>query len=229
MDAVVKVGGSLAEEPERVIALCSKLSALGKTYGLVVVPGGGRFADAVRDSDQRFKLSSGVSHRMAILGIDQFGMLLAQIMPNSCATYSLEDARELAETEATPIFLPSRLLSREDPLTNSWDVTSDSIAAYVAGRLQAAKLVLVTDVDGIFTNDPKTNDDAALIEQMSSEELLKLNKRTSVDVFLAKLLLESPVDCYVVNGKYPERVEAVLAGQQTTCTLISAGTDKHTL
>lgn len=225
MDAVVKVGGSLAEEPEQLIALCTKLSALAKNYGLVVVPGGGRFADVVRDSDERFNLSSEVSHRMAILSMDQFGMLLAQITPNSCATYSLEDARQLAETEAVPIFLPSWLLFMEDPLKNSWDVTSDSIAAYVAGRLQAAKLVLVTDVDGVFTEDPKTNKDAVLMEHMSPEELLKLNKRTSVDAFLARLIAKPLVDCYVVNGNYPERVEAVLGGEQATCTLISAGTD----
>ena len=221
MDAVVKVGGSLAEEPEQLIALCAKLSKLAEKYELVVVPGGGRFADAVRDSDEQFNLSSGVSHRMAILGMDQFGMLLAQITPNSCATYLLDDARKLAETEAVPIFLPSRLMFTEDPLKNSWDVTSDSIASYVAGRLQAAKLVLVTDVDGIFTEDP-ARETAVLIERLSPEELLKFDKRTSVDRFLAKLLLEAPVDCYVVNGKYPERVEAVLEGQQCTCTLISA-------
>jgi 5-(aminomethyl)-3-furanmethanol phosphate kinase len=225
VDAVVKVGGSLAEEPERLIALCGKLSELAAKYGLVVVPGGGRFADAVRDSDRRFSLSSELSHRMAILGMDQFGMLLAQIMPNSCATYTLEDVRQLAETEAVPVFLPSRLMFKEDPLKNSWDVTSDSIAAYVAGRLHAAKLVLVTDVDGVFTEDPKMSEDAVLLERLSAAELLKLNKRTSVDRFLARLLVETHFDCYVVNGNYPERVEAVLAGAQATCTVVSAGTD----
>jgi aspartokinase-like uncharacterized kinase len=221
VDAVVKVGGSLAENPEVLIDLCAKLSLIAKKYCLVVVPGGGRFADVVRDSDEQFNLSSSVSHRMAILGMDQFGMLLAQITPNSCATYLLSDAKQLSETEAVPIFLPSRLLFKEDPLRNSWDVTSDSIAAYVAGRLQAAKLVLVTDVDGIFTEDPD-REAAVLIERLSPEELLKFDKRTSVDRFLAKMLLEAPVDCYVVNGKHPDRVEAVLEGQQVTCTLISA-------
>ncbi len=39
MDAVVKVGGSLAENPEVLIGLCAKLSLLAKKYGLVVVPG----------------------------------------------------------------------------------------------------------------------------------------------------------------------------------------------
>jgi aspartokinase-like uncharacterized kinase len=225
MDAVIKIGGSLAEEPERLRALCTKLSEFAKKFAIVVVPGGGRFADVVRDFDQRFTLSSGISHRMAILGMDQFGLLLSQIIPDSCATYLLNDAKQLSEIRVVPIFLPSRLMFKEDPLENSWDVTSDSIAAYVAGRLRVAKVLLVTDVDGIFTKDPKKHSGATLIEQLSAEDLLKLNKRTSVDRYLPKLLLESQIDCYVVNGKHPERIEAILAGQQATCTLIAARTE----
>jgi len=225
MDAVIKVGGSLAEEPERLRALCTQLSEFAKKYAIIVVPGGGRFADVVRDFDQRFTLSSGISHRMAILGMDQFGLLLSQIIPDSCATYLLNDARQLSEIRVVPIFLPSRLMFQEAPLENSWDVTSDSIAAYVAGRLHVAKAILVTDVDGIFTKDPRKHSDATLIEQLSAEELLKFNQRTSVDRYLPKLLLDVQVDCYVVNGKRPERIEAVLAGQRATCTLIAARTE----
>jgi len=225
MDAVIKIGGSLAEDPERLRALCAKLSEFAKKYAIVVVPGGGRFADVVRDFDKRFTLSGEIAHRMAVLGMDQFGLLLSQIIPNSCATYLLSDAKQLSEIGVVPIFLPSRLMFREDALENSWDVTSDSIAAYVASRLRAAKVILVTDVDGIFTEDPKKHADATLIERLSAEELLKLKQRTSVDRYLPKLLLESPIDCYVVNGKHPERIEAILAGQQATCTLIVARTE----
>jgi len=225
MDAVIKIGGSLAEDPERLRALCTKLSEFAKKYAIIVVPGGGRFADVVRDFDKRFTLSSGISHRMAILGMDQFGLLLSHIIPNSCATYLLSDAKQLSEIKVVPIFLPSRLMFKEDPLENSWNVTSDSIAAYVASRLHAAKVLLVTDVDGIFTKDPRKHADAVLIERLSAEELLKLNKRTSVDRYLPKLLLDVQVDCYVVNGKYLERIEAILAGQQVTCTLIAARTE----
>jgi len=224
MDAVIKVGGSLAEDPERLRDLCANLSDFAKKHTIVVMPGGGRFADVVRDFDQRFNLSSGIAHRMAILGMDQFGLLLSQIIPNSCATYLLDDARQLSETGVAPIFLASRLIFKEDPLENSWDVTSDSIAAYVASRLQAAKVLLVTDVDGIFTKDPKKHEDAPLIERLSAEELLKFNTRTSVDRFLAKLLSEAPIDCYVVNGNHPERIEAILAGQRAICTFIPART-----
>jgi aspartokinase-like uncharacterized kinase len=220
VDAVIKIGGSLAEDPERLKALCHKLSELTKKYAIIVVPGGGRFADVVRDFDQRFGLSSGVSHRMAILGMDQFGLLLSGVMPNSRVFRQFDDVKEPFEAEIVSIFLPSRLMFEEDPLVNSWDVTSDSIATYIAGRLLARKVILVTDVDGIFTNDPKKHSDATLIERMPAKKLLLMNHRTSVDNFLPKLLLETQIECFVVNGKYPARIEAILAGQRTTCTVI---------
>ncbi len=224
MDAVIKIGGSLAENPERLRALCRKLGELAKKYKIIVVPGGGRFADAVREYDQRFNLANGISHRMAILGMDQFGLLLSNITPNSRVFRQLENAKEISEAEIVPIFLPSHWMFKEDPLEISWDVTSDSIAASVAARVHAEKGVLVTDVDGVFTSDPKKDSDAKLIERLSAEKLLTLRQRTSVDRYLPKLLLKSQIDCYVVNGNYPDRVEAVLAGQQTTCTFVSAGT-----
>ena len=224
MDAVIKIGGSLAEDPERLRALCRKLSDLSKNYAFIVVPGGGRFADVVRDCDQQFNLPNAVSHRMAILAMDQFGLLLSQIIPDSSATYSLDEAKQLANRGIVPVFLASQLMFKEEPLDNSWDVTSDSIAAYVAGRVSAKKLVLATDVDGVFTSDPKKHSDAKLIERLSAEELQELKQRTSVDRFLPKLLLEIGIDCYVVNGKRPNRVGAVMSGQLATCTFVSART-----
>jgi len=124
-----------------------------------------------------------------------------------------------------PIFLPSRLMFQDDPLEHSWDVTSDSIAAYIASRLNTDKVILVTDVDGIFTSDPKKYSDAKLIKKLSTKKLLKLAQRTSVDKFLPKLLLNTQIDCYVVNGAYPERIEAILAGQHTICTLVKSRTE----
>lgn len=222
MDAVVKIGGSLAEDPAQLRALCRKLCELAKKYTFIVVPGGGSFADVVRDFDRRITLSNDISHRMAVLAMDQFGLVLSDFVPDSRVIHRLEDVEDFSEDLNTLIFLPSQLMFQENPLENSWDVTSDSIAAYVAGRVKSGKLVLVTDVDGVFTSDPKTFSDAVLIGHLSAEELLGLKQRTSVDRFLPKLLLDAGFDCYVVNGKYPDRIEAVLAGQQATCTIISS-------
>jgi hypothetical protein len=222
MDAVIKIGGSLAENPATLKTLCNRLSEIAKKHSVTVVPGGGKFTDAVREFDQRYALSADAAHRMAILGMDQFGLLLSQIIPNSCATYSLNAAKQLSKRKAVPILLPSRLMFKENPLEASWDVTSDSIAAYVASRLKADKVILVTDVDGVFKSDPKKDSVTKLISKLSTRELLAFAQRTSVDRFLPKLLQKTRLDCYIVNGAYPERIDAILAGQSTVCTLIKA-------
>jgi aspartokinase-like uncharacterized kinase len=217
---IVKVGGSLAFYPEKLKALCLKLSEISKKHRIIVVPGGGKFADVVRCMDQVFSLSCNVSHRMAILGMDQYGLLLSDLMPNSATVNKLEEIKCFLNSDGLPVFLPSTLLLSEDPLANSWDVTSDSIAVYIACRLQASKVLLVTDVDGVYKSDPKTHSEAKLIENISATDLLAMNERTSVDKALPKLLLQSPISCFVINGLFPARVEAVLGGQNAVCTLI---------
>jgi 5-(aminomethyl)-3-furanmethanol phosphate kinase len=94
--------------------------------------------------------------------------------------------------------------------------------AYLASRLRARKLILVTDVDGVFDNDPKEEDAAKLIKRLSAKRLLELNMRTSVDLYLPKLLLKAQMNCYVVNGRYPDRIKAILAEHLATCTFIFA-------
>ena len=222
MDAVIKVGGSLGENLSVLKTLCNRLSELSKKFSVIVVPGGGKFADVVREFDQKYALSPAVAHRMAILGMDQFGLMLSQVIPSSCATYSLRDAKRLSEGKAMPIFLPSQMMLQEGPLEPSWDVTSDAIAAYVTSQLNVHKLILVTDVDGIFTSNPQKHSNTQLIPKLSVSKLLTFAQRTSVDKYLPKLLLKARLDCYVVNGAYPERVDAILTGQNTVCTLIKA-------
>ena len=221
-ETVIKVGGSIAEYPEKLRALCAKLSVVSKQHRIVVVPGGGEFADVARSMDERFSLSCGVSHRMAILGMDQYGLLLSDLIANSVLVSKLEEVKKFLDPNMLPVFLPSNSMLRANPLENSWDVTSDSIALCIAHRLDIGRVVLVTDVDGIYDHDPKRNRDAKLIKQLSAKELLAMNKRTSVDTALPKLLSKMPIDCFVVNGLFPERLESVLDNQDTIYTLIKS-------
>jgi aspartokinase-like uncharacterized kinase len=217
---VVKVGGSLSAYPKKLRSLCIKISEISKKQKLIVIPGGGEFADVVRCLDKSFHLSASTSHKMAILGMDQYGMLLSDLIPGSISTNTLEEIKRIIDLNKIPIFLPSNLLLQEDPLENSWAVTSDSIAVYIAGRLQVAKVILVTDVDGIFSNDPKKFSEAKLIKELSVNDLLAIDKRTSVDKALPKLLLKTPIDCFVVNGLFPERIKSIMTGQNSIFTLI---------
>jgi len=220
MEAVLKVGGSLAENPNSLAKLCRKLAILAKEYRIVIVPGGGEFADTVRKLDKTYGFSDVVAHKMAVLAMDQYGLFLSDITPNSYISHTLEEISNPVK-DKVPIFLPSQLMFREDPLKNSWDVTSDTIAAYIADKLHTKKLVLVTDVNGVFYQDPKKALDTKLVEELSAEELLGWNRRTSVDKTLPKMILETKLDCYVVNGKYPERIRLILENKKTICTHVT--------
>jgi 5-(aminomethyl)-3-furanmethanol phosphate kinase len=215
---VVKVGGSLALYPDKLRALCNQLSASSKSHRLFIVPGGGEFADVVRNLDKRYSLSDVAAHRMAILGMDQYGFMLADLIPNGVTITALEQAESLWGSGKLPILLPSNLMFKADGLENSWNVTSDSIAMYMANQLYATKLVLITDVDGVYIKDPKKFGDAQFLPRTSAKELLALGNRTSVDKALPKLLSASPMTCFVVNGLFAERVQAVLDDELTVCT-----------
>jgi len=222
VEAVIKVGGSIAEHPEALKTLCKKLSEIAKKHRLLIVPGGGEFADVVRGIEKRFVTSAFVSHKMAVLAMDQFGLLLSELIPKAIAIASLEKAKDYWKSETTPVFLPSKMMFREEPLEASWDVTSDSIAAFVALRVKADMAILAKDVDGIFSGDPKKNADAKLIKEISASALSKMRGETGVDRYLPRLLRDKGLDCYVVNGLYPERILQVLDDEETMSTLIAS-------
>jgi len=217
---MLKVGGSLALYPQKLRDLCQILSETSKKCPVILLPGGGEFADTVRALDARFSLSCKASHRMSILGQDQYGLLLKDLIPNSVEVYTFEAAQRVLDSKKLPIFFPSKLFLDEDPLKNSWDVTSDSIAAYLACRMNIHKVLFITDVDGICTENPKSQANTRLLKEITVQELMARKERTSVDKFLPTLLLTHPLECFVVNGLFPERVVALLADKEAISTEI---------
>lgn len=221
MEAVIKMGGSLAGYPVDLRKTCQILATIVQKHRVLVVPGGGKFADVVRRFDQIYNISNTISHKMAILAMDQFGLLLSHITPNSYTSYSLRGERK-GMTKMLPILLPSKIIFRNNPLEHSWNVTSDTISAYIADLLRIRTLILATDVDGIFTEDPKRSNNAKLIREMSAKKMLAWKTATSTDKTLPKILLKTKIDCYVVNGRYPDRIRAILENEKSIFTHITA-------
>jgi (4-(4-[2-(gamma-L-glutamylamino)ethyl]phenoxymethyl)furan-2-yl)methanamine synthase len=137
---VVKVGGSLLAHED---ALRAVLGVIDRTAGALVVPGGGPFADAVRDADRRLGLGDTAAHWMAVMAMDQYAELLVARLSRGERVTSVLEARAAVAAGRVPVLAPSRWLREADPLPHSWDVTSDSIAAWVAGQVGASTLVLV--------------------------------------------------------------------------------------
>jgi probable H4MPT-linked C1 transfer pathway protein len=143
LDLVVKLGGGVLAHPGPFTATLEAIGAAADVRRLVVVPGGGPFADVVRALDARLGLDDTAAHWMAVLAMDQYAHLVAARLSRGVVVHEPEAALTAAATGRVPVFAPYQWLRHRDPLPHSWDVTSDSIAAWLAGQLEVARLLLV--------------------------------------------------------------------------------------
>jgi 5-(aminomethyl)-3-furanmethanol phosphate kinase len=143
VDVVVKIGGSLLQRVEEFDRVLGVVAELGRARRLLIVPGGGPFADAVRAVDARVRLSDDTAHWMAILAMDQHAHLIAERLVDSALVTSATEIAHVQSSGRTPVLAPYRWLREVDPLPHSWDVTSDSIAAWCAHAVGASQLVLI--------------------------------------------------------------------------------------
>jgi aspartokinase-like uncharacterized kinase len=144
---VVKIGGGLLGVAGALDAVCVATAARGRREPIVVVPGGGPFADTVRELDRRIGLSPHASHWMALLAMDQYAHLLAERIEGAVLVDQSAGIVATLAAGRIPVVAPSRWLRAADVLPHSWDVTSDSVAAFVAGALDASRLLLVKPGD----------------------------------------------------------------------------------
>jgi 5-(aminomethyl)-3-furanmethanol phosphate kinase len=143
VDIVVKVGGGLLASPGHLDAVLAELASAASTRRLLVIPGGGPFADAVREVDRELALSDEAAHWMAVLAMDQYAhLLVSRLRTGGIVSDAAAIAAQLDQGRL-PVLAPFRWLRDADPLPHSWDVTSDSIAAWFAGEVGARRLVLV--------------------------------------------------------------------------------------
>ncbi len=142
---VVKLGGSLAGDPS--LAHWLRELARNRSARFVAVPGGGPFADAVRTAQSRWQFSDEVAHVMAVGAMDQFGLMLCGIEAASIPCSTLRQIEEAQAGGRLPVWLPGALMSVDRDLARNWDVTSDTIAAWLANALGAVGLLLVKSCD----------------------------------------------------------------------------------
>lgn len=209
IDAVVKIGGRLGRG-KHLQALCEQLGALGCRYRLLVVPGGGVFADKVRQYGARFELGATTEHWMAILAMDQYGYLVADLIPRSAVVRSIAAAQRPIDTGSVAVLLPFDLVRRADALPHSWAVTSDSIAAWVAGLVEAPTLVLLKDRIGFHS--PVEGMDPSSSGSLTLDQLAVWQ---GVDGHLAHVLQEARFDLWVLNGEQPGQLAELLESGST--------------
>lgn len=138
---IVKLGGSLA----KAATLRGWLACIARHGGgrVVLVPGGGVFADAVRAAQAPYGFSDEAADRMAILAMEQYAVMLADLEPGLRLARSEAEIRAALAANGVALWQPCAMLEAAAGLTASWEVTSDSLAAWLARRLGAGQLLLV--------------------------------------------------------------------------------------
>ena len=218
MRVIIKIGGSLIEEAPGLVdrlvkefgSGCPKIPDEGYSserlpFSVLIVPGGGIFADAVRKTDESFSLSADAAHWMAILGMEQYA---CYIQNKSCAV-AIDSIAGLPQ--GVSLLFPYRLLRDKDPLPHTWNVTSDTIAAWVA-KQTGAVLIKATDVDGIFRN-------GKLVREISAASCIR-NRASCIDFALPEFLLKNRMECLIVNGKFSDRVIQAVYGKPVLSTVV---------
>jgi len=106
-------------------------------------------------------------------------------------------------------------------------MTTDAVAAMVGERMKADLLVKASNVDGVFTKDPKKHSDAKKIDELGFDDLSRLfeeNKHKAgihqiLDPEAVKILKKRRMRMVVVNGFKPENVLLAVKGEKIGTTI----------
>ncbi|MFX0145067.1 MAG: hypothetical protein ACFE9C_13450 [Candidatus Hodarchaeota archaeon] len=207
-----KIGGSILEDHENLNSTIFQLSHLfekEKVQKIIIIPGGGSFANFIRKVYNELKFTDELAHWMGIISMNYNGLELNKKFPN---LELIEDIDELKKKDKIfGLFLPFQFLQENDRLPHTWEVTSDSITLFVAENLGLNRCFLIKDTDGIMDKENQ------VIKEISIEILKKMKEShrlaefdpkfdnlkeitRPVDPYLMSLIEEFKIRCIILNG-----------------------------
>lgn len=195
---VVKLGGSLAEDPLLVDWL-EQLTDLGGGR-VIIVPGGGNFAEAARRAQTLWHFDDLSGHNMAVLGMGQFAFMLNGLHPEIEMCANEQDMIATMHRGRVAVWMPLNLLRQNRDELTSWSVTSDSLALWLAERLNAERVILVKSCQIPLFEDWQELADQGIVDRAFPElarrsgNLVSLLERTELGAMRA-MLLDAHVPC----------------------------------
>lgn len=179
---IIKLGGSFAFSAD----LGEWIAAIAGCAGrAVLVPGGGPFADVVRAAQAQMGFGDRAAHRMALLAMEQYGCAIQSLHRALLPADSLDSIRRGLADGRVPVWLPTKMALDAGEIPQSWEVTSDSLAAWLAGKIGAERLLLIKRVDPACATMPAAD----------------LAARGVVDKAFANFLAASGVRAFMVGPK----------------------------
>lgn len=213
---VLKIGGSLLGYPEKLRLLCNSLIDISKDFNLLIVPGGGVFAQTVREMYTKFSIPEDIAHKMAVLAMNQYGLFLQSLFGDfSNIVEEINEIDNCFKDKSIAIFQVSKMMNLDNHLPKVWEVTSDSIAAYISQNVGAKNLILIKVIDNLTELGS-----GKLLSQVNVNMLNSGVKKGDIDDYIKNILEPTKIQCFIVNGRFPDRVNKILRGDKTVSTEI---------
>jgi hypothetical protein len=210
---VIKIGGSFInteniQKLKEIVKIIENKAAEEESIKFIIVNGGGKAADLVRQFDSTCKLAAKNSHFAAISAVELNAFLISDFF-KEFSFFS----QKLKLHSKINIFLPLAYYKNFDPLPNSWQVTSDTMALETAERVNAEKLIILKQKELVN-------------HQFNSEKAEKLSESGLIDDYFPILFeevkrnLAGKMEAVIINANYPQRIKNYLINKNTKLTKI---------
>jgi isopentenyl phosphate kinase len=261
---LVKLGGSVITEKAmpltpNIVAIRRLANEIAESQvrKLLIVHGGGSFGHPLA---QQYAIQEGFTDPSQLIGINKTHHAMLQlnkivvetlihhnipafpVVPASCMiskngrinVFATDTLRTLLEMDIVPVLFGDIVLDTEKGFTI---ISGDQIIAASATRLSANRIIMAVDVDGLYTEDPKTDASAEPLRRLTPQGLrtfinnhaCKIEDAKVSDVTggmlgkIAELLpaVEAGIPTLIVNAKKDNNLRMVLASNETSGTLIA--------
>ena len=145
MQWVIKLGGSLYNS--KFLTKWLEIIQSHNAQKIIIVPGGGPFADLVRDVDKQYGLEPIHAHNMAVLGMQQYAYMIASLQPEFKLVSTVDQIQGCSESSRIGIWEPLFLVQNYCELEKDWQMTSDSLAVWLANFLSINHLIYIKSKD----------------------------------------------------------------------------------
>ena len=251
---LIKLGGSVitdksryrAFNKDRVASLCKEIVQSGKSA--MIVHGAGSFGHMIA---KQYGLQNGLVDFRQVIAVAQVqsdvrdlsnmvvkeliacGIPAVSVPPGSCFVMddgelmveNDEPLRALAHIGIIPVMFGDVVMDRK----KGFGICSGDQAMEVMARLfKPEKVIFVSDIDGLYTADPKTDPDAELIPEVTSKDLAEIPPEHTLDDVTGGVIAKAEAmmrmcdegrDCLLINGTVPGRLLAAMKGEDVPCTI----------
>ena len=228
MRVVIKIGGSLIQDEkgnirvERLAEYAKVVLKLRKenTDVACIIIGGGKTARKYIESARKLGAAEGLSDEIGIRAAQLNAQIMIGALDEEAYPTIPETLQEVAEAAATgKIVLVGGLQPGQ---------STNAVAALVAERIKADMLINATDVDGVYTKDPKKDPSAEKLDEVTVNELQEIinekgffaGKYKLFDPIALKILERSKIPTRIVNGEDPKSILRIIAGENVGTLIV---------